>query len=628
MLGLIPYLTRLFIAMAAVYLFYQLVLRRLTFYNWNRWYLMAYSMIAFVLPFVNIAPLMQRNNWEQKSITAWIPAVPAWQAKDVVVTTATDIAEPSSFNYMFWLGCLLAAGSCMLLTKLLIQYYSLYRIRRNASLVYNDNVRIYHVEQPIAPFSFGQSIYVNYHQHSEAELKDIIRHEFVHVQQQHSMDVLWAEILCILCWHNPFAWFIRKSIRRNLEFIADDKVLQNGVDKKYYQYLLLKVTGGAEFSIASQFNFSDLKKRIAMMNKVKSAGVHLWKFLFVLPLGVIMLVAFRQHAPVATGEETLQGGEIIKDTTPVKKYTGKEIRIESNKATVTLKDGTTETYDLSNPKEKAAYVKKYGEVPVPPVAPAPPAAPAAPAAVTAMTTPPTAPEAPVAPVAPALPKGVAGIKIRQKSNTAIVTLKDGKTETYDLNNKEQKEAYETKYGDFTPPAAPAAPTVPVSGVTPPVAPAAPAVPPAPAKTAVHYSADEVVVTNVLAIGEQPGTTVAPQRIILSGEVSITPVNYPVRVENISNSGSKFLIGKKMTAAELEHQKQYMQKKGFDVTISKADFSKGYLSMLDLSIGKDGKSKKITASDFDDLIISTFKSKEGETDFLVTNCTCNFYSKAK
>ncbi len=52
--------------------------------------------------------------------------------------------------------------------------------------------------------------------------------------------MIWAEVLCILNWYNPFAWLIKKVIRQNLEFIADQKVLQNGLDKKQYQYLLLK----------------------------------------------------------------------------------------------------------------------------------------------------------------------------------------------------------------------------------------------------------------------------------------------------------------------------------------------------------------------------------------------------
>jgi N-acetylmuramoyl-L-alanine amidase len=99
--------------------------------------------------------------------------------------------------------------------------------------------------------------------------------------------------MCILNWYNPFAWLLRHNLRQNLEFIADSKVIQSGIDKKQYQYSLLKVIAAPEFQIVSQFNIVSLKKRIAMMNKMPSNRVHLVKFLFVLPLLAVSLLAFR-----------------------------------------------------------------------------------------------------------------------------------------------------------------------------------------------------------------------------------------------------------------------------------------------------------------------------------------------
>ena len=135
-------------------------------------------------------------------------------------------------------------------------------------------MKLYEVNDPIIPFSFGNSIFINRRQHTEPELQEIIRHEFVYIRQKHSIDMLWTELLCLLNWFNPFAWLLKKAIRQNLEFIADQEVLDHGISKKEYQYLLLKVTGNNQYSIATPFNFSSLKKRIAMMNKLQS-GVHL-----------------------------------------------------------------------------------------------------------------------------------------------------------------------------------------------------------------------------------------------------------------------------------------------------------------------------------------------------------------
>jgi hypothetical protein len=166
-------------------------------------------------------------------------------------------------------------------------------MKRKALLVRTGGLNIYQVNEKIIPFSFGKNIFLNHDLHKGDELSEIILHEFIHVRQLHSIDIIWAEILCLLNWYNPFAWMLKRSIRQNLEFIADQKVLDNGIDRKKYQYLLLKVVGNNQYSIANQFNFSSLKKRIVMMNKIKSARVHMLRFLFLVPLLAVILLSFR-----------------------------------------------------------------------------------------------------------------------------------------------------------------------------------------------------------------------------------------------------------------------------------------------------------------------------------------------
>ncbi|HRQ51714.1 MAG TPA: M56 family metallopeptidase, partial [Agriterribacter sp.] len=154
------------------------------------------------------------------------------------------------------------------------------------------------VNSRIIPFAFGKSIFMNRQLHDAKDMEDIIKHEFVHIRQKHSIDIIWAELLCVLNWYNPFVWWIRSSIKQNLEYLADKTVLQDGMDKKQYQYLLLKVLGDHRFAIAQPFNFSSLKKRIAMMNKMQNTSIHLLKFLFMLPLIAVMVMAFREdHSP-------------------------------------------------------------------------------------------------------------------------------------------------------------------------------------------------------------------------------------------------------------------------------------------------------------------------------------------
>lgn len=288
MTPILQYFLKLSISLSVVYLFYQLVLRRLTFYNWNRWYLVSYSLLSFFIPFVDISLVLDKNEWSSSAIVQWLPTFQTNNSHSAGVYSSPTLLSPTDI-----IQFALVVGMLIMFCRLIVQLLSFRKMINNASIIPVNGLKLYQVNDKIIPFSFGNSIFINRSLHNDQELREIILHEFVHVKQRHSVDIIWSELLCLVNWYNPFAWLIRRAIRQNLEFIADNQVLENGIDRKQYQYLLLKVIGNNHFSIASKFNFSSLKKRIAMMNKMKSAGVHLVKFLFILPLVAVLLVAFR-----------------------------------------------------------------------------------------------------------------------------------------------------------------------------------------------------------------------------------------------------------------------------------------------------------------------------------------------
>ncbi|MCE7060602.1 M56 family metallopeptidase [Dyadobacter sp. CY343] len=287
----LDYLIKLSVSLAFTSLFYQLFLRRLTFYNWNRLYLLKFSALSFLVPFIDINHTIETISHADS--TAMFSAVPTISQIHPQVTVSQASTPQAQFGMESWILAVLAIGSGIMLLRMLFHWYSFRRIVRKAELVSEDDIKIYHVKRNISPFSFGRSIFYNPEMHGEDELKDIILHEYIHVRQRHTLDVIWAEILCVLNWYNPFAWMIRHAIRQNLEYIADDQVLQNEVDPRDYQYLLLKVAGVPEFRIANRFNFSSLKERIIMMNKKRTPRFFLVSFLFAMPLLVVLLLFFR-----------------------------------------------------------------------------------------------------------------------------------------------------------------------------------------------------------------------------------------------------------------------------------------------------------------------------------------------
>ena len=501
------YLLKLSISLSVVFLFYHFVLRRLTFYTWNRWYLIGYSVLCFFLPFVDISFALEQSDIKNSPVVKWVPVL----GQRIGLETGADSGPVSGWEYAL---LVLVAGVGVMLVRLGIQLISIYRMRKRSSMISQDGIRIYQVDAPIIPFSFGDSIFINQHQHSLEELEEIIRHEFVHVKQKHSVDIIWGELLCLLNWYNPFAWLLKKSIRQNLEFIADRHVLEQGMDRKQYQYLLLKVIGNNHFSIANQFNFSSLKKRIAMMNKLRSAKFHLVKFMFVLPLVSVMLLAFRNEwkkqeprnelvsAAVVTGNDTLPDKlpppppppPPAQSVNPMKDFLKKNPGVkdvswafkDNEEAAIIFvhkKDGKVEEYDIRKESVKSEFLSKYGAIPMPP--PPPPAAPgmsvvvkgypiappppAEPITVQGYPIPPPAPNGEVVvigyakPPSPVkLPDHIKSISIKD-GGKAVVVLKNGKTEEYDLKNPEEKKKFEARYPVPPPPPPPPAKGVRVEG---------------------------------------------------------------------------------------------------------------------------------------------------------------------
>jgi hypothetical protein len=312
------YLIKLSISLALVALFYKLVLRRHTFYTWNRWYLLGYAALSFFIPLVDLSYEVPPEVWTQSTLVQAVPRVPELPNSAPVYYEPTGtVAAPLQFGD--YLLMLIGLGCLLMTVRFVIPWIAYLRIRRNATLVDMDyDVAVFHSDKDIVPFSFGKNIFFNPGKHTPEELRDIILHELVHVRQKHTLDVLFAELLCILNWYNPFAWMIRHAIRQNLEFIADREVIEQGIDTKEYQYLLLKVVGYTDFRVASPFNLSPLKQRILMMNRSKTARIQLGRFLFVLPLLLVVLISFSSSTswiePTFLAKSKFKNGNIVRFT--------------------------------------------------------------------------------------------------------------------------------------------------------------------------------------------------------------------------------------------------------------------------------------------------------------------------
>lgn len=284
------FLLKVNIALIVFCLGYYMVLRRLTFYTLNRAYLVSAIIFSSVYPLINISAFIERYqqlfNPAQKVIMLEAPVT-------------TFINQPV---YWHWAELLFWAGVILFAVRLFIQLLSLYKLYRSSKpgQIATHSVRI--VNADISPFSFWQSIYINPTNLATADLESILQHEQIHVKEWHTLDILLSEISIIFYWFNPGVWLMKKAVSENIEFITDNKILQNGVDSKAYQYSLLNVsvTSKSPVRITNNFNFSILKKRIKMMNAKRSSNINLTRYILLVPAVVVLLLifSFSKSAPV------------------------------------------------------------------------------------------------------------------------------------------------------------------------------------------------------------------------------------------------------------------------------------------------------------------------------------------
>lgn len=258
---------------------YYAVLRRLTYYALNRYFLLLGILFSFCYPLMDLSGFFDAQDNS---------AVPELSRQ--FRTMVTVEAPPFYINYIYGL---FFVGFAFILARMVKQGVSLYRIHKRSQQAVIDNQPVQLISEPVGAFSFCRRIYINPSLHQQESLHAIVAHERVHVRQWHSIDILLVEMGLLLYWFNPAAWLLRKAVKENLEFIADEAVLTEGADRRSYQYSLLQVTTvHTGLAITNDFNLVDLKQRIRMMNRKRSSRIMLVSYVVLLPALVMGCLAF------------------------------------------------------------------------------------------------------------------------------------------------------------------------------------------------------------------------------------------------------------------------------------------------------------------------------------------------
>ena len=278
------YILKSSLCLALFYLFYRLLLSKETFHRFNRLALLGLLAFSSAIPFVEVT--MEKQAKADISFDEFM-LIPE-------VTTSVVIKDVSApFPWMALVLLVYGLGIVFFMGR------HLWSLRRMCSLLrasrrekMEEGVILFVHKEKVAPFSWMNMIVV-----SEEDLLEngevILTHERAHIKNRHSWDLLLAEVCIFLQWFNPAAWILKQELQTIHEYEADKWVINNGIDAKTYQLLIIKKAVGTRlYSIANSFNHSSLKKRITMMIKKKSNPWARLKYLYVLPLATVAVAAF------------------------------------------------------------------------------------------------------------------------------------------------------------------------------------------------------------------------------------------------------------------------------------------------------------------------------------------------
>jgi len=295
-----------------IYLFYVTFLSKLTHFDSNRFYFLISLLFSFSLPFIKIDYLINDVLTNTPESLNNIPSLVDIKQSFLLNQNQTMIY--GSFGIFDILLVIYISVFLILFIQFFFQIITIISLKNKSVSDYINNVLVQRTDVELAPFSFCKYIFINPKLHSNEELNEILLHENKHVKDWHSLDILLIELLVLFNWFNPFIWLLRRSIKQNLEFLADAHVISQINNKKHYQYHLLKISLKNPYSITIPFNYLQLKTRILMINRIKTPQKSKFVFALILPLFSLLIFSFRERVLKLNFSDKPQNNSLLKSS--------------------------------------------------------------------------------------------------------------------------------------------------------------------------------------------------------------------------------------------------------------------------------------------------------------------------
>ncbi|MDE1193108.1 MAG: TonB-dependent receptor plug domain-containing protein [Arachidicoccus sp.] len=292
MQSVLVYLIKVIACSGIFFLYYLLALRNKKFHPYNRFYLIATAVLSCIIPMLQISMFDVNSNNDK--VIKLMQLMYGGNLKDVTIGTEANANLDLPHIILF----VSLAITLLLLILTSIKILTIHRLKKSFPSTRIDEINFINTDIQSAPFSFFRNLFWR----KDIELDDetgaqIFRHEMAHIEQKHSWDKLFFQILKAVFWMNPVFYFMNSELTLIHEFIADEKAVKNGDGEAFARMLLLTQVGKFAFEPAHPFFYSTIKKRLKMITNSQKTKFSYLRRLMVLPLlGIISFAfAFRAH---------------------------------------------------------------------------------------------------------------------------------------------------------------------------------------------------------------------------------------------------------------------------------------------------------------------------------------------
>lgn len=298
---MIPYLFKVSIAIAIIYIIYIGLLKNLTFLRLNRWYLLMGLLLGFLIPMT----------------TYWITfSVDTYYAYNFTPIQFNESAIGEKTSHISWYEILMIVYWAGFLISLLRLGYGLFSLnamikKRNPLTVFGNH--IYSIPNSQQAFSYFGNIYLG-NEIEETDLQTIIHHEKVHIAELHFIDLLIVECASIILWFNPFIYGYKNEIKTLHEYLADRASCFLQSKSKYCTLLLNAISSYQEQVLTNSFYSSQIKKRIKMLTKKQSKQSMILRYLLIIP--ILLTIVFMYSCQFDQDESGMAKTNYIEESIP------------------------------------------------------------------------------------------------------------------------------------------------------------------------------------------------------------------------------------------------------------------------------------------------------------------------